>query len=203
MTATLLDRKGHFLVVSAIGAIVTPVDASAHLVSTGLGPIYDGVAHLTMSPEAILPIIALGILAGLRGPAHARISVLILPVAWLVFGLVGSCFGSIAIHSAFYSLPLLIVGGLAAADVRMPIWCMGLLAAVLGGFEGYGFGSAYSGYRDGLTPLIGSSALIFVSIAFVSAAVLKAKWDWSRIAIRVVGSWTAASGMLLLGWGLR
>jgi len=26
---------------------------------------------------------------------------------------------------------------------------------------------------------------------------------WTRIAVRVVGSWIAAIGLLLLGWGLR
>jgi hypothetical protein len=27
--------------------------------------------------------------------------------------------------------------------------------------------------------------------------------DWSRIAVRVAGSWIAASGLLLLGWAAR
>jgi urease accessory protein len=44
---------------------------------------------------------------------------------------------------------------------------------------------------------------MFIMVSLVCAAVPKAKWDWSRIAMRVVGSWTAASGMLLLGWGIR
>ncbi|ANL89118.1 HupE/UreJ family protein [Rhizobium phaseoli] len=180
-----------------------PVEASAHLVNTGLGPIYDGVAHFAMSPEAILPIVALGIFAGLRGPTHARASVLILPVAWVAFGLLGMLFGPPAINPAIASLPLLILGVLAAADIRMPSWGTGSLALLLGAFEGWSFGSAYSASRDGLPALAGSAGIVFVLIAIVSAAVLKAKWDWTRIAMRVIGSWTAASGMLLLGWGLR
>ncbi|AIC26957.1 HupE/UreJ family protein [Rhizobium etli bv. mimosae str. IE4771] len=204
MTKVGAQRKSRIRVVwASIGISAMPVQASAHLVNTGLGPIYDGAAHFAISPEAILPIVALGIFAGLRGLTHARASVLILPVAWVAFGLVGMLFGPLAINRAFESLPLLILGGLAAADVRMPAWATGSLALLLGAFEGYNFGSAYSAARDGFPALTGSTGLVFALIAFVSAAVLKAKWDWTRIAMRVVGSWTAASGMLLLGWGLR
>ncbi|MDR9814754.1 HupE/UreJ family protein [Rhizobium hidalgonense] len=135
--------------------------------------------------------------------ANARTAVLVLPVAWVAIGLVGMLFGPLAINPAFESLPLLILGGLAAADIRMPALATGSLALLLGAFEGYNFGSAYSAARDGFPALTGSAGLVFVLIAFVSAAVLKAKWNWTRIAMRVVGSWTAASGILLLGWGLR
>ncbi|RFB96531.1 hypothetical protein B5K08_09180 [Rhizobium leguminosarum bv. trifolii] len=188
---------------ASIGIAAIPVDARAHLVNTGLGPIYDGVAHFAVSPEAILPVVALGVLAGLGGLANARIAVLILPVAWIAFGLAGILFGPLAINPAFESLPLLILGGLAAADIRMPALATGSLALLLGAFEGYNFGAAYSAARDGFPALAGSAGLVFVLIAVVSAAVLKAKWAWMRIAMRVVGSWTAASGILLLGWGLR
>ncbi|EPE97157.1 HupE/UreJ family protein [Rhizobium grahamii] len=203
MTTTALRKSRTRAAWAPIGITAMPVDASAHLVNTGLGPIYDGVAHFAMSPEAILPIVALGMLAGLRGLAHARIAVLLLPVAWIAFGLVGMVLGSLAINPAYESLPLLILGGLAAADIRMPAWCMALLVVLLGAFEGWNFGSAYSAARDGAPAIIGSAGLIFVLIALVSAAVPKAKWDWTRIAMRVAGSWTAASGLLLLGWGLR
>ncbi|MDR9777001.1 HupE/UreJ family protein [Rhizobium hidalgonense] len=204
MTKVVASRKSRIRSVwASIGIATIPVQASAHLVNTGLGPIYDGVAHFAMSPEAILPVVALGVLAGLGGVANARTAVLVLPVAWVAIGLVGMLFGPLAINPAFESLPLLILGGLAAADIRMPALATGSLALLLGAFEGYNFGSAYSAARDGFPALTGSAGLVFVLIAFVSAAVLKAKWNWTRIAMRVVGSWTAASGILLLGWGLR
>lgn len=204
MTTAKAPRKSRIRAAWApIGIAALPVDASAHLVNTGLGPIYDGIAHFAMSPEAILPIVALGILAGLRGPAHARTAVLFLPLAWMAFGAAGLLLGPLAINPAYESLPLLVLGGLAAADIRMPVWGTGSLAVLLGAFEGYNFGSAYSATGGGLPAIIGSAGLVFVLAALVSAAVLKAKWDWTRIAMRVVGSWTAASGLLLLGWGLR
>ena len=34
--------------------------ADAHLMTTGLGPFYDGFTHLFLTPEDLLPVLALG-----------------------------------------------------------------------------------------------------------------------------------------------
>jgi urease accessory protein len=54
-----------------------------HLVNTGFGPFYDGLTHVFLTPEDLLPVIALALLAGLRGPRFRRIVLFVLPVAWL------------------------------------------------------------------------------------------------------------------------
>jgi hypothetical protein len=46
--------------------------AHAHLMNTGFGPFYDGLTHLFVTPEDLLPVIALALLAGLRGPRFGR-----------------------------------------------------------------------------------------------------------------------------------
>ena len=46
--------------------------AHAHLVTTGLGPVYDGITHFALSPDDILPALALALFAGLRGPPPGR-----------------------------------------------------------------------------------------------------------------------------------
>ncbi len=53
----------------ATGMVVLlwPWYAEAHLVTTGLGPVYDGVGHLMLTPEDLVPVIALALFAGLRG----------------------------------------------------------------------------------------------------------------------------------------
>ena len=38
----------------------------AHLVTTGLGPVYDGIGHLVLSPEDWVPVLALGLFVGLK-----------------------------------------------------------------------------------------------------------------------------------------
>jgi hypothetical protein len=45
--------------------------------------------------------------------------------------------------------------------------------------------------------------VLFVLVALTAALVLSLKKPWTRIVVRVVGSWIAASGLLLLGWFIR
>ena len=40
------------------GILLAPGQAQAHLMNTGLGPFYDGVAHLFVTPEDLLPLLA-------------------------------------------------------------------------------------------------------------------------------------------------
>jgi urease accessory protein len=51
--------------------------------------------------------------------------------------------------------------------------------------------------------LLGLMFAVFVLIALVAAFIVRLRADWSRIAVRVAGSWIAASGLLMLGWAVR
>jgi len=44
---------------------------------------------------------------------------------------------------------------------------------------------------------------VLVIALLVSAAVVSLRAAWTRIAVRVVGSWVAAIGMLMFGWLAR
>ena len=73
----------HWVGTAGFGLALLPGAARAHLVATGLGPVYDGAAHFALSPEDYVPIAGAALLVGLRGEEHARPAVLILPLAWL------------------------------------------------------------------------------------------------------------------------
>jgi urease accessory protein len=60
--------------------------------------------------------------------------------------------------------------------------------------------SASSG---GLLDLVGVLVTIFVVVALVAALVVSLKRPWTRVVVRVVGSWIAASGLFMFGWFLR
>lgn len=204
MTASPGRRGGHrHTAAIALATAAFPLDASAHLISTGLGPLYDGVVHFAISPEAVLSVVALAIVAGLRGAAHARAAVLLLTPAWVVSGALGMIYGPLPIGDVYKSAPLIILGGLAAADIPMRPWVTGLLALLLGFFQGFAFDADSAATRDGVLALLATVAAAFVTVSLASAAVLRARHGWPRVAVRVAGSWTAASGLLLLGWGLR
>jgi len=55
----------------------------------------------------------------------------------------------------------------------------------------------------GILGLIGIMATLFVIVAIASALIVSLKPPWTRIAVRVAGSWMAAIGMLMFGWLIR
>ena len=56
-----------------------PTPAHAHLVTTGLGPLYDGISHLFLSFEDFIPVVAIALLAGLNGPKAGRLALFAVP----------------------------------------------------------------------------------------------------------------------------
>src|SRR5687768_17227229 len=71
-------------------SLLLATSANAHLVNTGLGPFYDGVSHVLLSPEDLIPVIAMALLAGLNGPIAGRHTLFALTGSWLVAGVAGS-----------------------------------------------------------------------------------------------------------------
>jgi hypothetical protein len=51
--------------------------------------------------------------------------------------------------------------------------------------------------------LLGLTSGVFVLIVLAAAFVVQLRAQWARIAVRVAGSWIAASGLLMLGWSFR
>lgn len=182
---------------------ICPVPAEAHLNATGMGPVYDGMAHFLMSPEDFVPVLALALLAGMRGASYGRRALFVLPAAWLLggfFGLPESAASGSPVLSAIW---FLLLGGLLAADVQLPLLLTTLLAVVLGLDKGYLNGAGMGQPETATLALVGLVSAVFVMIAIASAFVVTLRAEWARIAVRVAGSWIAASGLLMLGWAFR
>jgi len=185
---------------TALAALVLfPGEARAHLVTTGLGPVYDGISHFALTPEDVLPVLALALLAGLSGPRCGRAVLFVLPVAWLSGGLLGLSRSSELLLPALTASTLLALGALVALDRKLPLGLAAGLAAALGFFHGYLNGTA----KLGALGLSGVAATLFVVVALVAAFVVSLRAPWSRIAVRVAGSWLVAISMLMLGWAFR
>ena len=103
----------------ALALALCAAPAHAHLVETGLGPVYDGIAHFALTPEDLIPALAVAVLAGLRGLDHARRAIVALPLAWLLGALVGTGL-NVPLLASLSWLPLVVLGGLVAADLRLP-----------------------------------------------------------------------------------
>lgn len=185
-----------------LGVAGWPAGAEAHLVTTGLGPVCDGLLHFVLTPEDLLPALALALLAGLRGVAHARRALFVLPAAWLLAGVLG-----LAAHGSaspvLTSISFVLLGGLVAADVRLSLGATTVLAALLGLGHGYLNGAAMALPGPGVSGLAGIAAAVFTLVALAASFVVPLQATWTRVAVRVAGSWIAAIGLLLLGWGFR
>jgi len=178
-----------------------PLRLHAHLVSTGFGPLFDGIGHLAVTPQDLVPVIAIALLAGLGGKAYGRRVLFVLPGAWLAGGLVGLATGWSA-PLATTGLSFLILGGLVAADRPMSERTGVVLAVALGALHGQMNGVEMAAAGIGLTGLLGTLAALFVCVSLVTSLVVSLRRPWTRVAVRVAGSWVVAVGLLYLGWTL-
>ena len=100
-------------------------------------------------------------------------------------------------------LPLLVLGALLAADLKLPSAVTTSLAVLVGAGLGFANGGAMAQAGAGARGVVGSTAALFVVATLCSAAAVAWQAGSLRIVWRVAGSGIAAGGLLLLGWSLR
>jgi urease accessory protein len=186
-----------------LASLMTAIPADAHLNATGMGPLYDGLMHFLLGPEDFIPVLALSLLAGLRGAAYGRRALFVIPTAWLAGGLAGLSAVAGAPHPFVAAGWFLLLGALLAADINLSLALTTGLAALLGLYHGYLNGTGLGTSMTSAVALLGLVFAIFVLVALASAFVVRLRAEWARIAVRVAGSWIAASGLLMLGWAVR
>jgi urease accessory protein len=187
----------------AFTLVMSALPAEAHLNSTGMGPFYDGVMHFLMGLEDLVPVLALALLVGLRGPAFGRRALFTLPVAWFLGGLAGLSAVTANPHPLVAATWFLLLGGFVAMDARLSLRVTTGLAVLLGLYHGYLNGNGMGQFDTAVIALLGLAFAIFALIALAAAFVVRLHAQWTRIAVRVAGSWIAASGFLMLGWAVR
>ena len=140
--------------------MLCPSNAEAHLVTTGLGPIYDGISHFASSPEVLVPVLALALFAGLRGAAAGRLILFLLPVAWLAGTLVGGRTET-ASFTVISAISFLVSGALVAGDLPLKRRTVATIAVILGFCDGYINGISIRPTGSGYLDLVGAIAAIF------------------------------------------
>jgi hydrogenase/urease accessory protein HupE len=158
---------------AAVVLALTARPVQAHLMETGFGGYYDGLAHLLLTPSDLLLVVALAVLAGQNGSRCSR---------WLL------------------TLSFTLVGVLVALQVRAEVMGLSLLTGLLGLLHGIINGSAMNHGGGGSLALLGSVCGVAVIGAIIAGQTTVLQTSWQRIALRVMGSWIAASGLLMLGW---
>ena len=177
--------------------------AEAHLEVTGMGPVYDGLMHFLTSPEDLVPALALALLAGLRGAPYGRRAIFTLTAAWLLGSLGGLAAAGASGSPLGTAVCFLMLGGLVVADAKLSLRAMTALAAWLGLVRGYFDGTGLGPSAQAAVTVVGVVSALFVLVVLVAAFVVALRAPWARIAVRVGGSWIAASGIFVLGWFIR
>jgi hydrogenase/urease accessory protein HupE len=196
-----MRKVARLIPTAALLSLAAP--AEAHLVTTGLGPVYDGIAHLVLSPADLALVVALTLLAGMRGARVGRSILAVLPISWLAGGVTGLTLPAVSSLEWTTGAGFLLVGALVAADWDLSVSVVAALAATIGALHGFLTGAALSQVPSAGLELLGTVVALLVVITLVAGLVVSLRAYWARIAVRVLGSWVAATGLLMLGWTLR
>ena len=200
----MMSRRAalRLLIPVSLLATLLPERAVAHLPTLGLGPVYDGLFHFVLSPDDLLPVIALALLCGQRGAGFGRRALWLLPLSWLAGGVAGMFIGW-APGAPLTALSLLVLGVLVAMHARVSLRTASLLAVWLGVVHGYLNGAGINRYDGGMPAVMGLACGVFIAAALFAALVVPLRRPWTLVAVRVAGSWIAATGLLMAGWALR
>jgi hydrogenase/urease accessory protein HupE len=88
-------------------------------------------------------------------------------------------------------------------DRRLPPVIVCGLALGLGLLHGFLNGTGLAQAGGGILALFGITTAVFVMVALIAALVISLRAAWTRIVVRVIGSWISAIGLLMLGWAYR
>ena len=202
---TSIEPRPKRWIALAAAAALAPGVAQAHLVSTGMGPVYDGIVHFALSPEELAPVVVLALAAGLHGPATARRLMFAAPLAWLAGMGVGALgFAPTGLADSIATAAMFMVaGGLLAMEKRAPAILTLAAGVLLGLIRGASDFAALGAGGAATLSMIGAATSVFVLTALAASLALPLQALWLRIAVRYAGSCLAALGLLLAGWAIK
>ena len=192
--------------IAGLAFLLAATRAEAHAVISTRGPFIGGVKHFFISLDDVLAALALGIVASQCVAKAANKIFWGLPAAWLLAGVGGlSSNQPVAAAEIFSAGSLLVVGVLAATSLTLSARLTLLLAVLTGGLHGFLNGAAMqpATFGAGLWQLLGIGASVAFVAVYPSTLLEIFKQSWTRIVARVLGSWIAATGLLLIGWTFR
>lgn len=169
---------------------------------TGLPQAFaDGLTSPLLLPAHALALVALGLFAGRE---RSRTVTLLIFVMALAAGLLAIAF---AVGQTAARMVLLadaaLLGLVVAAAWPVPKPVGWLLAAIAGAALGLDSPPQAITLGGGTATLAGTAMGACVMLVAVAAVASCAERDWQRLAVRILGSWIAASAILVLAVLLR
>jgi len=180
----------------ALALIATP--ALAHPPPLGIGGFWGGALHPVFVPAHVMALVAVSLLAAQHTPPWGRV-VPLAGIIGLATGLATLTLGVVPLWANDGVLWLAAISGaLVAFARRWPEIVGGTLMAVTGFVIGLDSPPEVLSVAEANLMLIGTGIGGSVLIAAIVALASSIKQDWARIGVRVLGSWIAASAILVL-----
>jgi len=179
-----------------LAVLLLPLTAAAHPIK-GVGDFYAGMLHPLTALDFLLPWIALALFAGQQGRKGALLVLSIFPAAILLGASLALTIpqpGWLLIANVAV-IPLL---GLAVALASAyPISLVAMLAVVVGLIQGMANGAEITAATSPRQFIPGLATVAALVISYGIGIVRSLKTPWTRVAVRVVGSWIAAIGIMI------
>jgi urease accessory protein len=187
------------LVFVVVLALSSP--ALAHAPINNIGVFYNGLLHPLFVPAHLMLLFGLGLLLGQHAPGMSRFGWIAFVLALWTGLVVGQVFG-VSVSVTLLLLAAMTAGLLVALGRPIP----GMAAAVLTGLAGISVGidsmPELLTRKETWVALAGTGLGAVLILSYVGGIAAGLRQPWQRIGIRVAGSWTAASAILVLALAL-
>lgn len=184
--------------VVCLTALVVPEVSLAHSPIPGIGNFYNGLLHPVLVPAHLLLLVAVGLFLGQQGPKAIPPALGLFAFA-TVAGLTAAWFSVANETEAFILVLSAVIGLLIAIAPKVALLWSGVVALLAGFLLGIDSAQEELSSKDKLVTLFGSGVAIYMLALYPMALAdyLNEK-AWQKIGIRIVGSWVAASSLLVL-----
>lgn len=177
--------------------------AGAHIVSSRLGDFYSGALHPLTDLRELVVWLALALLAAGRGDTRGRWTVLAFPLGLLLGVRLAGAVDLVSRDQLMIAGSMSLLGLLLAAAVRLPPAALAALAVLVGAARGAANAGDLAAETDLLLFAAGLAAAGYAVVTLATAGVgwlvapSGAVVGWRGIALRALGSWIAAAGLML------
>jgi len=172
--------------------------AQGHPVVEGVIGFRSGLLHPLLTPAHLLALLALGLMLSQQTGKHRNaVSILFAAVLLAATGAIAAAFvftegSNVLLASA------VVAGSLTALSRPLPLALTACLAAIVAGAMQFDSVPQEIYAQPTLVSLAGTAVAAGLTVILIAAYAGKVRQEWGRIAVRILGSWTAAAALLVL-----